>query len=212
MLMEVIMQEGTIFFLISWFTVWYIVFMDNKPARLRRVHLTVILALLVCAGVYMNIGNIQVSLIWVPVLCWSFFQWRNIRNRDLLRVSVSVFGVMLAFACLRILTMLYPVWLFIDWKILCSLLVLAVSALFLKDRNLRLSTLIIGSLFGQMIFAVLLNDNGMPISYLFSLESMDLLSLLVFMNGLLHKGEQWLAKWFLRKSSMTVAARNREMR
>ena len=212
MLMEVIMQEGTIFFLISWFTVWYIVFMDNKPARLRRVHLTVILALLVCAGVYMNIGNIQVSLIWVPVLCWSFFQWRNIRNRDLLRVSVSVFGVMLAFACLRILTMLYPVWLFIDWKILCSLLVLAVSALFLKDRNLRLSTLIIGSLFGQMIFAVLLNDNGMPISYLFSLESMDLLSLLVFMNGLLHKGEQWLTKWFLRKSSMTVAARNREMR
>lgn len=212
MLMEVIMQEGTIFFLISWFTVWYIVFMDNKPARLRRVHLTVILALLVCAGVYMNIGNIQVSLIWVPVLCWSFFQWRNIRNRDLLRVSVSVFGVMLAFACLRILTMLYPVWLFIDWKILCSLLVLAVSALFLKDRNLRLSTLIIGSLFGQMIFALLLIDNGMPISYLFSLESMDLLSLLVFMNGLLHKGEQWLTKWFLRKSSMTVAARNREIR
>ena len=212
MLMEVILQEGTIFFLISWFTVWYIVFMDNKPARLRRVHLTVILALLVCAGVYMNIGNIQVSLIWIPVLCWSFFQWRNIRNRDLLRVSVSVFGVMLAFACLRILTMLYPVWLFIDWKILCSLLVLAVSALFLKDHNLRLSTLIIGSLFGQMIFAVLLNDNGMPISYLFSLESMDLLSLLVFMNGLLHKGEQWLAKWFLRKSSMTVGAKNREMR
>ena len=212
MLMEVIMQEGTIFFLISWFTVWYIVFMDNKPARLRRVHLTVILALLVCAGVYMNIGNIQVSLIWVPVLCWSFFQWRNIRNRDLLRVSVSVFGVMLAFACLRILTMLYPVWLFIDWKILCSLLVLAVSALFLKDRNLRLSTLIIGSLFGQMIFALLLIDNGMPISYLFSLESMDLLSLLVFMNGLLHLGERWLAKWSLRKSSMTVAAMNREMR
>ena len=206
------MQEGTIFFLISWLTVWYIVFMDNKPARQRRMQLTVILALLICAGVYMNIGNIQVSLIWVPVLFWSFFQWRTIRNRDLFRVTVSVFGVMLAFACLRILTMLYPVWLFVDWKILCSILVLAVSALFLKSRNLRLSTLIIGSFFGQMIFAVLLNYNGMPISYLFSLESMDLLSLLVFMNGLLHKGEQWLTKWFLRKSSMTVAARNREMR
>ena len=212
MLMEVIMQEGTIFFLISWLTVWYIVFMDNKSPRQRRVHLTVILALLVCAGVYMNIGNIQVSLIWVPVLFWSFFQWRIIRNRDLFRVSVSVFGVMLAFACFRILTMLYPVWLFMDWKILCSLLVISVSALFLKGPNMRLSTLIIGSLFGQMIFAVLLNDNGMPISYLFSLESMDLLSLLVFMNGLLHKGEQWLTKWFLRKSSMTVGAKNREMR
>ncbi len=212
MLMEVIMQEGTIFFLISWLTVWYIVFMDNKSPLQRRVHLTVILALLVCAGVYMNIGNIQVSLIWVPVLFWSFFQWRIIRNRDLFRVSVSVFGVMLAFACFRILTMLYPVWLFIDWKILCSLLVIAVSALFLKGPNMRLSTLIIGSLFGQMIFAVLLNTNGMPINYLFSLESMDLLSLLVFMNGLLHLGERWLAKWSLRKSSMTVAARNREMR
>mgnify|MGYP007040134203 FL=1 len=206
------MQEGTIFFLISWLTVWYIVFMDNKSPLQRRVHLTVILALLVCAGVYMNIGNIQVSLIWVPVLFWSFFQWRIIRNRDLFRVSVSVFGVMLAFACFRILTMLYPVWLFIDWKILCSLLVIAVSALFLKGPNMRLSTLIIGSLFGQMIFAVLLNINGMPINYLFSLESMDLLSLLVFMNGLLHLGERWLAKWSLRKSSMTVAARNRDIR
>ncbi|PQD96899.1 hypothetical protein CYL18_03175 [Pradoshia eiseniae] len=212
MLMEVIMQEGTIFFLISWLTVWYIVFMDNKSPRQRRVHLTIILALLVCAGVYMNIGNIQVSLIWVPVLFWSFFQWRIIRNRDLFRVSVSVFGVMLAFACFRILTMLYPVWLFIDWKILCSLLVIAVSALFLKGPNMRLSTLIIGSLFGQMIFAVLLNINGMPINYLFSLESMDLLSLLVFMNGVLHLGERWLAKWSLRKSSMTVAARNRDIR
>ncbi|WP_456238403.1 YphA family membrane protein [Pradoshia eiseniae] len=206
------MQEGTIFFLISWLTVWYIVFMDNKSPRQRRVHLTIILALLVCAGVYMNIGNIQVSLIWVPVLFWSFFQWRIIRNRDLFRVSVSVFGVMLAFACFRILTMLYPVWLFIDWKILCSLLVIAVSALFLKGPNMRLSTLIIGSLFGQMIFAVLLNINGMPINYLFSLESMDLLSLLVFMNGVLHLGERWLAKWSLRKSSMTVAARNRDIR
>ena len=206
------MQEGTIFFLISWLTVWYIVFMDNKSPRQRRVHLTVILALLVCAGVYMNIGNIQVSLIWVPVLFWSFFQWRIIRNRDLFRVSVSVFGVMLAFACFRILTMLYPVWLFMDWKILCSLLVISVSALFLKGPNMRLSTLIIGSLFGQMIFAVLLNINGMPINYLFSLESMDLLSLLVFMNGVLHLGERWLAKWSLRKSSMTVAARNRDIR
>nr|WP_146102806.1 hypothetical protein [Pradoshia eiseniae] len=127
-------------------------------------------------------------------------------------MSVSVFGVMLAFACFRILTMLYPVWLFIDWKILCSLLVIAVSALFLKGPNMRLSTLIIGSLFGQMIFAVLLNINGMPINYLFSLESMDLLSLLVFMNGVLHLGERWLAKWSLRKSSMTVAARNRDIR
>ena len=66
------MQEGTIFFLISWLAIWYILFMENGPAWKRSRHLITVLIILVCAGIYMNIVQIQVNFILVPVLLWSF--------------------------------------------------------------------------------------------------------------------------------------------
>lgn len=206
------MQEGTLFFLISWLAVWYIIFMGNGPARKRSRHLAAMLTILACAGISMNMVAIQVNFIWLPVIIWSLFQWRTVQKGHSFLVAVSVFGVMVTFACFRILTMLYPVWLIIDWKILCSLLVVSVSAIFQREWNLRMSTLFIGTLFGQVIFGVLLDYNGMPIGKLFSLEALDFLSLTVLINGLFQRFEQRVAKRAARKSLLMLAARNREMR
>lgn len=206
------MQEGTLFFLFSWLAVWSIIFMGNSPAQKRSGQLAVLLTIMMCAGTYINIVQIQINLIWLPVFIWSFFQWRTIQKGNVFLVSVSVFGVMIAFSCFRILTMLYPVWLFVDWKILCSLLVVASATFFQREWKLRLSIVLIGSLFGQMIFAFLLNYNGMPIRYLFSSELLDLLSLIVLFNGIFHVLEHWMEKRAARKSYMAQTWKNREMR
>ncbi len=206
------MQEGTLFFLICWLTVWYIVFLENVPAQKQSRHLAVIFTILICGGIYMNILEIQVNIIWLPIIFWSFYQWRSIQNGNLMLAAISVFGVMVAFACFRILTMLYPVWLITDWKILCSLLVIVVSAIFQRGWNLRLSTLFLGSLAGQIIFALLLSHNGMPIGKVFSLETLDFLSLMILINGIWHGVEKRLANRSARKSFMTLPSRNREMR
>ena len=206
------MQEGTIFFLISWLAIWYILFMENGPAWKRSRHLITVLIILVCAGIYMNIVQIQVNFILVPVLLWSFCQWRNVPSRKLFLMAFTIFVVTASFACLRILTMLYPIWLIVDWKIMCSLLVVLTGALFQKDWNQRLSAAIIGSLCGQVVFAALLMQNGMPINGLFSLEAIDFLSLMFVFNGLLYRLEQWFVKRSTRKSLMTVQPRDSEMR
>lgn len=212
MLMEVVMQEGTVFYLISWLAVWYIFFMENGPAQKRSRHLILALTLIICTGIYMDLVQIQINFILVPILFWSFYQWRNAPNQKLVLIAITIFGIMVTFACTRILTMLYPVWLIVDWKILCSFLVVLIAALFQKGWGQRWSAIIIGFLCGQTVYAVLLSRSGMPISGLFSLEAMDLLSVMFLFNGLLYKVEQWFVKRAMRKSLMTVQPRNREMR
>ena len=188
------MHEGYLFFSLMWLGCWYFIFISDESIKIRWRGMIRLLAGICFAGLSIPIFGIQVNLFFIAALLWSFYQWRNWTNKELIRVTVAIFCMTIAFICISIYSVLYPVWFIVNWIYIAASLLVVLSIIFL-DPTKRVSILSVAIILGEAVYSGILYVYGFPVKEIGSFESLDLLLLAITITVVLNKAHNlWIKR------------------
>ncbi len=180
------MHEGYLFFSLMWLGCWYFIFMSDESMKVRQKELIILLLGICFAGLSILILNIHLNLFFIAAPLWSLYQWRNWTNKELIKGTVAIFFMTIAYICIRIFSILYPVWFIVSWTYITALSLVVLSIFFL-DPTKRVSTLIVAIILGEAVYTGILYTSGFPVKEIGSFESLDLLLLAITITVILNK-------------------------
>ena len=199
MVREVIMQEGYLFFGFMWLGCWYLFFISNDTSEIRRWGLIRLLLGICCAGLLVPLMYLQINLLFVVAGLWSIYQYRNWSTIQTIKGTLVTICIAIALVCIRICSLLYPVWFVINW-IYIAAIVLACLIVSLMHAGKRLNTLTLGIIIGETIYSGILYMYGFPIRIIGSWESLDLIVLTLTIVVVYNKAEgRWAKRMPTRK-------------
>ena len=170
------MHEGYLFFSLMWLGCWYFIFISNETAEIRRWGFIKLLLGICCAGLLIPVMFIQINLLFIVTALYAIVQWRNCSTIQLFKgVALSIW-VTIALVCIRICSILYPIWFIINWIYVAAIL-LAILSISLLPASNRLNSVTLGIIMGETVYSGILILYGFPIKVIGSWESLDLLVL-----------------------------------
>ena len=170
------MHEGYLFFALMWLGCWYLLFISDETAEIRRWGLIRRLLGICCAGLLIPAIIFQINLVFIVAVLWSIFQWRNWSTVQLFKGTAAISCIAIALVCIRICFILFPVWFVINWIYIASIL-LACLSISLMQTSKRLNTLTLGLILGETVYSAVLYLYGFPVRIIGTWESLDLLLL-----------------------------------
>jgi hypothetical protein len=180
------MHEGYLFFSLMWLGCWYFIFISDESVNIRWRGMIRLLVGICFAGLSIHIFSIHLNLFFIAALLWSFYQWRNWTNKELIRMTVAIFFIMIAFICIRIYSVLYPVWFIINWIYMAAAMLVVLSIIFLESTK-RISILSVAIILGEAVYSGILYVYGFPVKEIGTFESLDLLLLTIAITIVLNK-------------------------
>ncbi|WP_026694808.1 YphA family membrane protein [Peribacillus kribbensis] len=195
-------MDGLLFYWISWIGVVVTLFLLNKSFTDRRFILFGLLGAIIVSPYSLRIGQAEANPcgLWLALI--SVWMIRTLPSLSLLTFIIRTLVVSFAYGSISLLFFLDPVWIIWNKTWMLGLFLTYIILLLFADWKKRVSSLILGLFFGDIMVNVLFGSLNMPQDW-FAKTWLDLTylsGLLIFAWGSLEKGIRILQTFFQQKN------------
>ncbi|WP_235822808.1 YphA family membrane protein [Cytobacillus massiliigabonensis] len=188
--------EGLTFYWVSWFF-WIAAtfFMDKNHHS--RFALSLYLLLLIIASPYtIALFDFDLSIAGLFLCCPLFYFASRLDWQKMIYLFICSFIIMLAYVCFHLFELFDPVWLIFPRNWMLAVILLIMSLLLHGKKRYRLFIVVLGSLQGEFLYALILSEYSFPY-VIASLAFLDVLSLSAILLALWN-GIEFLASFYER--------------
>ncbi|WP_026584968.1 YphA family membrane protein [Bacillus sp. J33] len=187
-------MEGLIFYWVSW-VAWVMAtfFMDRKNKK--RVKFSVWLLVVIILSPYtFSIYGVEMSVAGVFLLGTFYIFTGGLKKGHKVYFLICTFIMMMAYVSFHLFELFDPVWVIFPRKWMLAILLFYMAILLHKKRQLRLPLILLGSIQGEVLYALILRQFSFPY-VIGSLAFFDIIALSAAIAAI-WSAMQWIALYF----------------
>ncbi|RFB16988.1 hypothetical protein DZB84_11400 [Bacillus sp. HNG] len=150
-------MEGAVFYWICWMA-WVCSTFFMKKNRERLLLSILFLVTIILSPYYIGIGGIKINC---SIFLIFFFCMKEISKRpkkQVLYMLICILTISLAYCSFLMFELYDPVWLLFNRNLMLGAALIYVTLMLLKDFRLRLAGVLIGSIQGDILYGIIVNN------------------------------------------------------
>ncbi|MBA9027218.1 YphA family membrane protein [Peribacillus huizhouensis] len=184
-------MEGLIFYWIGWIAWVIIMFFFSKTQVYRFQLLFHLLAVIGMAEYFLHIGRYSIGLAGIYLLFVVLIYHRRLSLLQFVYFMLSSLIIALGYASFQLFSILDPLWVFVNPTWLAAVMIHFLTLFLYKSFKQRISSILIGMIWGDGIFMIAMVHNSLP----YSATSYILLDMITISltASLIWSGIEWLS-------------------
>ncbi|WP_174734026.1 YphA family membrane protein [Mesobacillus harenae] len=171
-------MEGLLFYWFAWAS--WIIFTFLLPKHPQRTTLSIwILSMIIISPYNMEAGGIHFHASAFVIMFFIYLHTKDISKKTFTYLFITSLILMLGYVSFLIFELFDPVWLLFDRTWMAAVMIAYLTLLLQTDKKMRIVTMLVGTLQGEILYSLILKKLGMP--YLIaSMEFLDVIAISSF--------------------------------
>lgn len=186
-------MEGLIFYWISWMVWIMATFFMDRNNKYRFLLSAWILFFIMLSPWTLKIFNVETGIGGLFLLVSLYIFAGRLKKLSKLYFLFCAFILMMAYVTFHLFELFDPVWVIFSRNWMLSVLLVYLAVLLQKNRMLRLPLILLGSIQGEVLYALILNQFSFPYT-IGSLAFLDIMAISVSISAV-WIAVQWAVKY-----------------
>ncbi|WP_282140646.1 YphA family membrane protein [Cytobacillus oceanisediminis] len=186
-------MEGLIFYWISWMVWIMATFFMDRNNKYRFLLSAWILFFIMLSPWTLKIFNVETGIGGLFLLVSLYIFTGRLKKLSKLYFLFCAFILMMAYVTFHLFELFDPVWVIFSRNWMLSVLLVYLAVLLQKNRMLRLPLILLGSIQGEVLYALILNQFSFPYT-IGSLAFLDIMAISVSISAV-WIAVQWAVKY-----------------
>jgi hypothetical protein len=186
-------MEGLIFYWISWMVWIMATFFMDRNNKYRFLLSAWILFFIMLSPWTLKIFNVETGIGGLFLLVSLYIFAGRLKKLSKLYFLFCAFILMMAYVTFHLFELFDPVWVIFPRNWMLSVLLVYLAVLLQKNRMLRLPLILLGSIQGEVLYALILNQFSFPYT-IGSLAFLDIMAISVSISAV-WIAVQWAVKY-----------------
>lgn len=150
-------MDGATFYWICWMA-WVCSTFLMKKTKERLFLSILILMTIILSPYYVEIGDININFSILLILFFCLKEISKRSKKQVLYLFICILTISLAYCSFLMFELYDPVWVLFSRHLMLSAALIYVTLMLLKDFRLRLIGLLIGTIQGDVIYGIIMNN------------------------------------------------------